>query len=545
MNKLKGVEITLIVLTLLLVCSCGNSPPGMRAVAAAERADLDVSVLVEGNIEVPAVNLYFDTAMFTPPYSARVKKIFVEQGDMVKAGAVLAKLDDTAQRMAVEQAQYALELAINNVVQTSCLRGARAPVYRVNAVTLIRYESAMEDMAQALESIAADAYDDAAVRLSLAKYDLEDILSYYQDSKYADIRPEFESPEEALRHSEDLTVAKERIAREIELINAIQEQLRSGHRWGISQSIGSLREQMAATHVVMQRLNRYIESYTCPDTCTVYTLVNEALGSLERLQDALGSGDIDRLKFSQDIAVARHELELARKVLQENVTTYRAGLNLKQERDYNIGIQTAIVNLERAKQALLKTELLAPFDGQVVDINLKEGDMITQRYTPAGLPIDSYVVRLADTSRAKMVGVVGEVDVTKIARGQKAVVRVDALPGKEFSGEVRFVSPFGTLQTGAASYKVEIALEPQEGLYLASGMAATAEICVARKSNVLRVPNGALSSEQGKHWVWVLTDEPKNIVERREVAVGLQSRTHSEILSGLSQGEKVLLGVGK
>lgn len=545
MNKLNGIGKVVLALITLFLWGCNGSPPGMRAIAIVERGDLDVTVTVGGNIEVPAVNLYFDTTMFTPPYSARVKKVFVEKGDVVRAGAVLAKLDDTAQRMAVEQAQYALELAINNVVQTGCLGLSRAPVYRVNAVTLLRYESAMDEMKRALEFISADAYEDAATGVSLARYDLESILSYYQSSKYADIRPEFESPEEALRYSEDLDLAKKRIAQEIESINEIQNQFRSGQQWGISQAIASLQEQMTATHTVMLRLNRLIESYTCPDTCTVYTLVNEALGSLQGLQEALEAGEVDGMKFSQQVAVARHELELSRKVLQENVTTHRAGLNLKQERDYNIGIQTAIVNLERAKQALLRTELLAPFDGQVVDVNLNEGDMITQRYSVTGLPIDTYVVRLADIRAAKMTGIIGELDVAKVAEGQKAVVRIDALPGKEFTGKVKFVSPFGTLQTGAASYKVEIALDQRDGLYLASGMAATAEIIVANKKDVLLVPNSALSGQGGKRWVWVLKDESRNIVEQREVEVGLQGQTHSEIISGLNEGEKVLLGAAR
>lgn len=530
----------LIALALLVVCGC-SAPVGMRTLAVARKGDLEVKVMVEGNIEMPAVNLYFDTTMFTPPYSAQVKKIFVQTGDVVQAGAVLAKLDDTSQRLAVEQAQYALELAINNVVQTSCLRLARAPVYRVNAITLIRYESAMADLEQALEYIANDAYADAAGNVSLARYDLEAILNYYQSSKYAELRPEFQSPEEALRYSEDLELAKRLVSSEVDAIDAIQGEFRSGQGRDISESINSLRLRMAATHTVIQRLNRLTENYTCPDTCTVYSLVNEALGSLQLVQEALARGDVGTLKLSETLTVARHELELSRKMLQENVSTFRQGLNLKQERDYNIAIQTAIINLERAKQALLKTELLAPFSGQVVDVNFKEGDMITQRYTATGLPVDNYVIRLVDTSRAKMVGVVSELDVAKLAKGQRALVHVDALPGKEFVGEVRFVSPFGTLQTGVASYKVEIALQPEDGIYLASGMSATAEILVASKSDVLIVPNSAVHGEHGERWVWVV-DEDSNMVEQRRVETGLRSGTYTEILYGLSEGEKVLLG---
>ena len=203
-------------------------------------------------------------------------------------------------------------------------------------------------------------------------------------------------------------------------------------------------------------------AYTYPDTCTTFTVINEALTELEELRQMAGAGDFDALKLNEKLQIAMHDLELGDKILQENVSTFRQGLNLKAERDYNINIQTALINLNRAKQALLKTELLAPFDGEVVDVNLHEGDMITQRYSATGLPIDTYVLKLADMRAVRMTGIVDEIDVVKVSKGQKATVLVDAFPGKVFNGEVKFISPYGTLQTGIATYKVEIALDPKD-----------------------------------------------------------------------------------
>ncbi len=134
---------------------------------------------------------------------------------------------------------------------------------------------------------------------------------------------------------------------------------------------------------------------------------------------------------------------------------------MKTLRDYNINVQNAIINLQRAKQALLKTELLAPFDGKVVDVNLRAGDMISQRYTVTGIPIDSYVIQLANAGSMRMTGQIDEIDIVKIANKPleelTPVILVDAFPGKQFKGKVTFISPFGPTQASSIQYYGTIA----------------------------------------------------------------------------------------
>jgi HlyD family secretion protein len=257
-----------------------------------------------------------------------------------------------------------------------------------------------------------------------------------------------------------------------------------------------------------------------------------------------GAGDSDPIKMSETLQIAIHDLELGDKILQENVSTFRQGLNLKAERDYNISIQTVLINLDRAKQSLLKTELLAPFDGEIVDVNLHEGDMITQRYSATGLPIDIYVLKLADTRAVSMTGIVDEIDVGKVLKGQKATILIDAFPGKVFNGEVQFISPYGTLQTGIGTYKIEIALNPEAAPYLTGGLTATAEIMVDKHKDVLLIPNSALHIQGTENWVYVIKEGKTGQIEQRQVQVGLQNRTQTEILSGLNESETVLLETG-
>ena len=141
--------IAVIIASLLSGCDNGNgvAPP---ITAVVQRGDLEVRAGVDGYIETPgSINLYFDASMFGAPYSSRIRKIYVEKGQMVKAGALLAKLDDTSQKLSVEAAQYALELAINNMVQTVCCGIKVSPSHYTEAVPLKRYEFAMKEMEKA------------------------------------------------------------------------------------------------------------------------------------------------------------------------------------------------------------------------------------------------------------------------------------------------------------------------------------------------------------------------------------------------------------
>jgi RND family efflux transporter MFP subunit len=536
----------LLVLSISLTSCASNQPiTEMQTIALVKRGDLEVKVEANGYIEMPdAVNLYFDATMFTPPYSARIEKIYVKKGDLVKAGALLAKLDDATQRMSTESAQYALELAINNVVQTVCCGGTRVPSFYSDAVALFRFDFAISEIQKAKSLLADGEFEPAASQIAMAKYDIDAAKNVYVNPEYRNLRSELNEFTEQVMSSYDVDIAIEKLTNEVDNISAIQAQIGGGNYSQASKMLESLLMDMTDTQSVIKRITHSPGAYSCPDTCTSFTIINEALTELEEAKQMASAKDVDALKLNETLQIVMHDLELGDKVLQENVSTYRQGLNLKAERDYNINIQTALINLNRAKQALLKTELLAPFDGEIVDVNLHEGDMITQRYSVTGLPIDVYVLKLADTHAVTMTGVVDEIDVGKVSKGQKATVLIDAFPGKTFDGQVQFISPYGTLQTGTGTYKVEIVLGPEAAPYLTGGLTATAEILVDKRTDVLLIPNSALHIQGTESWVFLTKGDKEGLVEQRQVQVGLQSRTQAEILSGLNEGEKVLLETG-
>jgi multidrug efflux pump subunit AcrA (membrane-fusion protein) len=559
MNKRLFSGLTAIAVAIAIVsggCS-GAAAPGQLSVARVQKGDLEVKVSADGTIEMPAaVNLYFDTTMFTPPYSGRIKAVYVEKGNQVRAGTTLAKLDDTTQKMAVEAAQYTLELAINNVVQTTCCGVTRSPGFYCDAVAQLRFEFAQKELERARVLLQTGNYGDAAEQVALAKYDLEGAKKFYSDPDYRRIRPDLVDVTQVNYSDYDIDMAIGRLAAEIDGLSAMQSQFRDGSYGPASDSLQNMLVEMGDTYSVVKRLNHLPQNSVYPDTCTAYTVVNELMSSLALLDTLSQQKDTDPVKYAETLSIIRHDMELSEKILDENISTFRAGLNLKTMRDYNIAVQNAIINLQRTKQALLRTELIAPFDGRVTDINLRAGDMITQRYAVTGVPIDSYVVQLADVNSVRMAGLIDEIDIARIAGKSldemKPLIMVDAFPGRTFRGSVTFISPFGpaqsnsiqyygTLQTTLPSYKIEIALDPAETAYLTGGLTATAGILVDARSGVLTVPNTALSGKEGSYTVRVLMDEKTGMVEQRPVKIGLQNKTVTEIISGLAEGEMVVL----
>jgi RND family efflux transporter MFP subunit len=197
-----------------------------------------------------------------------------------------------------------------------------------------------------------------------------------------------------------------------------------------------------------------------------------------------------------------------------------------------LSLKSAKLSLESAKLNLEKAVIAAPFDGVVADITIREGQEIstTALATPA--------ITLVDTGRIEMRGLVDEVDVVMVKIGQAANITLDALPDEEIKGEVTFVSPVGTSLTGVVTYyQATITLEGPVA-ELKDGMSATAEVIVERRDDVLVVPNKAIRGSWANPWVEVYVDGQ---IVKREISLGLSDGRNTEVLSGLEEGEKVVL----
>jgi len=133
---------------------------------------------------------------------------------------------------------------------------------------------------------------------------------------------------------------------------------------------------------------------------------------------------------------------------------------------------------------------------------------------------------------------VDEADIGSVRIGQPVDIRVDAFRRERFKGKVSRIDPQAVLEQNVTVIKVRVEIEKPDPR-LKPGMNATCEFLVARKNDVVAIPNEAVNeTPQGAFVEVMVNGQP----QRREVKVGLQGNTKTEIIDGLQPGEVVVTG---
>jgi len=132
---------------------------------------------------------------------------------------------------------------------------------------------------------------------------------------------------------------------------------------------------------------------------------------------------------------------------------------------------------------------------------------------------------------------ISEIDVSKVRPGQKVTIKLDSLADKSFTGKVVSVDRIGTVTSGVTNYPVVIKFDT-EAPEILPNMSATANIILEVKDNVLLIPLSAIQKQGDQNVVRVMKGKQQQTVN---VEVGLSSETQTEILSGLSEGDEVVV----
>jgi multidrug efflux pump subunit AcrA (membrane-fusion protein) len=229
----------------------------------------------------------------------------------------------------------------------------------------------------------------------------------------------------------------------------------------------------------------------------------------------------DGLEFLEDA------VEFLADLLGPDEAAARASLDMAK-----LNLELAKLSLEAAELNLDMAVITAPFDGVVADITIREG----QALSAAMLAAPS--ISLVNTGRMEMRGFIDELDVALVELGQEVEILLDAMRDRDVKGTVAFVSPIGTVWLGVVSYETIIALETShEGLK--DGLSATADIIIERRQDVLLIPNRAIRGTVDRPMVVVYVDGEQ---QEREIVPGLTDGISTEIISGLEEGEQVLVG---
>ncbi|MHB8143625.1 MAG: efflux RND transporter periplasmic adaptor subunit [Thermoleophilia bacterium] len=132
---------------------------------------------------------------------------------------------------------------------------------------------------------------------------------------------------------------------------------------------------------------------------------------------------------------------------------------------------------------------------------------------------------------------VSEVDVTRIAVGQKASLSFDAIDGLSLTGKVEQISAAGTVSSGVVNYSVTVGFDTSDPR-IKPGMSVTADITTAVDQDVITVPNSALKSQGSSHYVQVMKNGSP---VQQPVNIGIANDADTEITSGLNAGDTIVV----
>jgi len=256
-----------------------------------------------------------------------------------------------------------------------------------------------------------------------------------------------------------------------------------------------------------------------------------------------------------DLQTDQSVITLAQATLQkakDDLATLQAGAT-------NANLATAQAKISVLLDKLSQKDLTAPFDGTVTAVNILPHDLVN-----AG----AQAFRI-DVTKAMMVDVqISELDINKIKVDQAATITFDGVPDKIYNATINAIGSIGTTSSGVVNYTVTMVMKDADAA-VKSGMSASATILVTELNDVLFVPSQAVRKIGNLNMVYVIntgitptgaassaTPAPAgpsgfggfagaapttNGLRPIPVQIGMTSDTSTQIISGLKEGDKLVL----
>ena len=282
---------------------------------------------------------------------------------------------------------------------------------------------------------------------------------------------------------------------------------------------------------LMQTIYPHYTNTYATDLPGVWLVLDEAQDTLEEAQRLLEQGETEKAQALLDLV----EASLLKAQQKSQARLWALPLSIKllelQVDQAKIALDAAELELASVRLELTKAVITASFNGIAADIMISEGQQLS------AMTYANPAICLIDTTEIKMDGIIDEIDISMVKLGQEADITLDALPDKKVKGKVTFISQAGTVQAGVVSYESTITLGKWDE-ELRDGMSATAEIVIERRDGVLLLPNRAIQGSLANPSAEVVTGEQ---VEQRQITLGLSDGINTEVLSGLEEGERVVV----
>lgn len=586
-------KITIGIILLVIICGgyfaykkiIGNDNAVQYVTTTVKKGALIVSISGSGQVSVS------EQIDIKPKVSGEIVSLAVEQGQEIKKGTIIAKLDSSDAQKAVNDAETSLEtvnLQLEELISPpdeltlfqaeNALTQAKDSLTKLKFTQEANYQKALQAKQKAIDNI-TKGYEDSFNTIETVFFNVPTIMTDLREILYEDTINENQlntgsyrlySDEDQIlpfivSAENDYTVAEAKytpnlasykntsryasssdiavlLTRTLETTKAIAQAIKS-EKNVIDYTLDYISQKKWRSPSVIVTYQSDLKTYLT-QVNTYYSNLLTCQQTIENNQDALINAEQDIIEMDQnyplDLTTAQKNVEEKEKKLAD----LKAGPDDLDLRGQKITIQQKEDALASARENLADYFVKAPFDGIVAEVNIKKGDSVSSGTTLATLITKQKIAQIT----------LNEIDAAKVKVDQKATISFDALPDLNITGRVIKVDTMGTVTQGVVSYGVKIAFDADMET-VKPGMSLTADIITEAKQEVLLLPNSAVKS-QGNFYYVELVELPEEMKEQlstnvsgtvlptppksQAVEIGLSNDVSIEIVSGLKEGDIVV-----
>lgn len=454
----------------------------------------------------------------------------VEEGDIVKAGQIIARIDPSDSIANLDQVKADYSGAVAKLDQTK---------YSMRMQTL-QTDANIKSAQQALESAKlklAQVQQEAKVQpiltseaIKQAKSSLESAQSSLDQTKSALVPQKLASAKAA---HDEAAASFEQSEK-----NLVRQKALFEKGYIAESQLEDAKAQYASVKAQLENSNKKYETVRQEADEDIRNAEAKVAQAKSALQTAKTNSVQDSIK-QKELAVSKAAVKQALAALESaQAAAYQNQIKAGDTLQAQASLRKVQAALTNAQTQLGYTTVVAPRDGVIVKKYTEEGSIVTAgRQAMAGSGSGVTIVDIADISRMRVVVDVDETDVSQISLGQQVDVTIDAIPDTKLPAKVIKIAPQAEMTSNVTTVPVTVELEKSDSR-LKPQMNATCDFVIGQKDNVLYLPIEAVIDTDAGRTVTVANG---NKMEVRLVEVGLEGNDYYEIMSGVNEGDNVVI----
>ncbi len=277
---------------------------------------------------------------------------------------------------------------------------------------------------------------------------------------------------------------------------------------------------------------------------------------------AFAAIEFDRVSAeAPDLPMYRHTYDRAQEMSSAGVVSkqalddaqqrYLAAANVRDKANAQIVVDAAKLrqaqaqvaqakaSLKQLEEQLSYTAITSPMAGVILSRDVEMGDAVSSILVLGSTA--TLVMTVGDLTQVYVQGKVDEADIGRVYLGQPARIKVESFKDRAFQGRVTKIAPLGVEKDNVTTFEVRVSIDNPGG-QLKANMTANAEILLEEHKGVLTVPEQAVIYDKDRRASVEVPDRSEKKGKRSVfVQAGLSNGTRTEIVSGLKQGDSVVL----